>query len=527
MHRSPAELGSELEDRLRFEMLLTELSARFVSVSSASIDDEIVSALRQIVEVLDLDRSVLGQLAQGGGGFVHTHRWYRPGLVPLSESAVKDLPWMASMLARGEAVCISHIDDLPAEAVKEKEAGLRFGLLSNATFPLKVGGKLIGAISFGTMHREREWADALVSRLRLFVEMIGNALARTRAEQATQNALDEVRHLRDQLQRENVYLQQEVKAVRGHAHLIGESVALRTVLTQVEQVATTTATVLLTGETGTGKELIASAIHDFSPRAARPMIRVNCAAIPETLIESELFGREKGAYTGALSRQVGRFEVAHGSTLFLDEIGELPSAVQVKLLRVLQEKQIERLGSSKPVSVDVRIIAATNRDLERAVSQNTFRSDLYYRLNVFPVKIPALRERPEDIPTLIESFVREFSKTLGKCVESINKRVIEALQRYEWPGNIRELRNTVERAVIIANSPRLRIGVPKPSPSAASASLAMEDIEREHLRKVLEMTGWRVRGKNGAAEILDLKPSTLESRMSKFNLSRRNGHSNR
>ena len=211
MHRSPAELGSELEDRLRFEMLLTELSARFVSVSSASIDDEIVSALRQIVEVLDLDRSVLGQLAQGGGGFVHTHRWYRPGLVPLSESAVKDLPWMASMLARGEAVCISHIDDLPPEAVKEKEAGLRFGLLSNATFPLKVGGKLIGAISFGTMHREREWADALVSRLRLFVEMIGNALARTRAEQATQNALDEVRHLRDQLQRENVYLQQEVK----------------------------------------------------------------------------------------------------------------------------------------------------------------------------------------------------------------------------------------------------------------------------------------------------------------------------
>ena len=322
MYRSAEELQAELEERLRFETLLTDLSARFVGVSAASIDDEIVNALGQIVEALDLDRSVLGQLVEGGRGFVHTHSWYRLGLVPLPESAVKDLPWMASMLARGEAVCISHIDDLPEEAAKEKEVGRRFGLLSNATFPLNVGGQLIGAVSFGTMHREREWADALVSRLRLFVEMIGSALARNRAEVSTQHALDEVRNLRDQLQRENVYLQQEVKAGRGHVHLIGGSAALRNVLEQVDQVAVTTSTVLLIGETGTGKELVASAIHDSSPRVARPMIRVNCAAIPETLIESELFGREKGAYTGALSRQVGRFEVAHGSTLFLDEVGE-------------------------------------------------------------------------------------------------------------------------------------------------------------------------------------------------------------
>jgi transcriptional regulator with GAF, ATPase, and Fis domain len=526
MNRTPAELRVELEERLRFEMLLTDLSARFVSVSSASIDDEIVSSLGQIVEALDLDRSVLGQLAEGGKGFVHTHRWYRPGLVPLSEEVVKDLPWMASMLARGEAVCVSHIDDLPEEASREKEAGRRFGLLSNATFPLKVGGQLIGAVSFGTMHREREWEESLVSRLRLFVEMIGNALARTRAERATQHALDEVRNLRDQLQRENVYLQQEVKAVRGHAHLIGESTAVRNVLEQVEQVAATTATVLLIGETGTGKELVASAIHDSSPRAARPMIRVNCAAIPETLIESELFGREKGAYTGALSRQVGRFEVAHGSSLFLDEVGELPHAVQVKLLRVLQEKQIERLGSSKPISVDVRIIAATNRDLEAAVRENRFRDDLYYRLNVFPIKIPPLRERPEDIPGLIESFVHEFAKAFGKNIESIDKRSVDALRFYKWPGNIRELRNTVERAVIVANSPRLQISVPKSPTNGTTVSLAMEDIEREHLRKVLEMTGWRIRGKDGAAEILDLKPSTLESRMAKFNLSRKNSSIN-
>ena len=521
MNPSPDQLRAELEDRLRFEMLLTELSARFVGVSSASIDDEIVNALGQIVEALDLDRSVLGQLAEGGGGFVHTHCWYRPGLVPLSESAVKDLPWMASMLARGEAVCISHIDDLPEEAVREREVGRRFGLLSNATFPLKVGGQLIGAVSFGTMHREREWAHEVVNRLRLFVEMIGSALARTRAEQATQKALNEVRRLRDQLQRENVYLQEEVKAIRGHALLIGESAALRNVLEQVEQVAATNSSVLLIGETGTGKEFVASFIHESSSRAVRPMVRVNCAAIPETLIESELFGREKGAYTGALSRQVGRFELAHGSTLFLDEVGELPPTVQVKLLRVLQEKQIERLGSPKAIPVDVRIIAATNRKLETAVREGTFRDDLYYRLNVFPIKIPPLRERPEDIPALIESFVNEFAKAFGKGIESIDKRSIELLQLYKWPGNIRELRNNVERAVILAKGPRLHISPPNTTPSDPLISLSLDDVEREHLRSVLEMTGWRVRGKDGAAEVLDLKPSTLESKMVKFGITRK------
>ncbi len=290
--------------------------------------------------------------------------------------------------------------------------------------------------------------------------MIGSALARTRAEKATQQALDEVRRLRDQLQRENTYLQQEVRAVRGREGLIGQSVALRSVLEQVEQVAATNSNVLLLGETGTGKELLASAIHELSLRSSRPMVRVSCAAIPATLIESELFGREKGAYTGAMSRQVGRFEIAHGSTLFLDEVGELPLEVQVKLLRVLQEKQVERLGSSKTISVDVRIIAATNRDLEKAVREKTFRDDLYYRLNVFPIRVPPLRERVEDIPLLVQSFVNEFAKSFGKGIEAIDKDSIEALKRYSWPGNIREMRNIVERAVIMATGPKLHIGTP-------------------------------------------------------------------
>jgi formate hydrogenlyase transcriptional activator len=376
-------------------------------------------------------------------------------------------------------------------------------------------------MSFGTMHREREWPDALVNRLRLFVEIIGSAIARTRAEMATREALDEVRCLRDRLEHENLYLQQEVRAVRGHGGLVGESAALRHVLGQVEQVAPTNSSVLLIGETGTGKELIASAIHQLSSRSSRPMVRVNCAAIPQTLIESELFGREKGAYTGALSRQVGRFEMAHGSTLFLDEVGELAPEVQVKLLRVLQEKQIERLGNPKSISVDVRIIAATNRDLEQAVREKRFRDDLFYRPNVFPIRVPPLRQRPEDIPLLIQSFVIEFAKSFGKSIESVDKDSMDALQRYAWPGNVREMRNIVERAMILATGPRLHVDPPCVGPNDAAPSLRMIDAERDRLRSVLEMTRWRVRGKDGAAEILGVKPTTLDAMMVRLGVTRR------
>jgi len=501
-------------------MLLTELSARFVGVTSESLDREIVDALRRMVEVLDLDRSVLGQL-KGAEGFVITHAWYRPGLVPLSEAAVKDLPWMLKIIARGEPVRFARIDDLPQEAARERAVARQFGLLSNVTFPLKVGGKVIGAMSFGTMHREHEWPDAIVDRLRLFVEMIGSAIARTRAETAMQEALDEVRFLRDKLQRENVYLQQEAKVVRGRGDMVGESAALKHVLELMKQVAATNSSVLLTGETGTGKELIASAIHELSPRRTRPMVRVSCVAIPESLIESELFGREKGAFTGALSRQAGRFELAHGSTLFLDEVGELPLEVQVKLLRVLQEKEVQRLGSAKNVSVDVRIIAATNRDLYKAVREGRFRNDLYYRLNVFPIKVPPLRERAQDIPQIVRSFVNEFAKSFGKPIETIDEACMNSLQQYSWPGNIRELRNVVERAMILASGPNLHIKIPEQSSDSSVPSLLLLDAERERLRSVLEMTGWRVRGKGGAAEILGLKPTTLDSMILRLQVTRR------
>jgi transcriptional regulator with GAF, ATPase, and Fis domain len=250
------------------------------------------------------------------------------------------------------------------------------------------------------------------------------------------------------------------------------------------------------------------------------MVRVSCAAIPTALIESELFGRERGAYTGALSRQIGRFEAAHQSTLFLDEIGELPGEVQVKLLRVLQERVIERLGSTQPIKVDVRIIAATNRDLEKAVNDGTFRQDLFYRLNVFPIVVPPLRERTEDIPLLVWRFVDEFSKSFGKRFEAVSREDMAALQRYPWPGNIRELRNIVERAVIAARGPRLTISLPPATAAAARRSTKLVDVEKEHIRAVLENAGWRIRGADGAAERLGLRPTTLETRMANLGLQR-------
>jgi len=306
----------------------------------------------------------------------------------------------------------------------------------------------------------------------------------------------------------------------SHA-IVAESRGIKEVLAQIEQVAPTPATVLLLGETGTGKEVMAQAIHDLSPRRNRPMIRVSCAAIPTSLMESELFGRERGAYTDALTRQIGRFEAAHQSTLFLDEIGELPREVQVKLLRVLQERVIERLGSTQSVKIDVRIIAATNRNLEDAVRDQTFREDLFYRLNVFPVVVPPLRERPEDIRPLVWNFIDEFSTLYGKPIASISSESLRDLQRYSWPGNVRELRNAVERAVIVADGPELLIDVPRqrerPMPRTV---MTLTELEASHIRDVLASTRWRVRGSGGAAARLGLKPTTLESRMARLGIAR-------
>ena len=310
-----------------------------------------------------------------------------------------------------------------------------------------------------------------------------------------------------------------VRGVEDRA-IVGESAALRRVLQQVERVAATDSTVLLLGDTGTGKELFASRIHELSARRARPMVCVNCAAIPPTLIESELFGREKGAYTDAVDRQIGRFETADRSSLFLDEIGELPLDVQVKLLRVLEERQIERLGSVTPIPVNTRIIAATNRSLEKRVADGQFRADLFYRLNVFPIHVPALRERPEDIPQLVWRFIREFSARFGKEILEVRPDVMSELQRHAWPGNVRELRNAVERAMILATGPRLSIPIPWSLTPVRARSVRLIDVQRDHILKTLEGANWRIRGSGGAADRLGLRPTTLETRMAKLGLSR-------
>jgi transcriptional regulator with GAF, ATPase, and Fis domain len=516
------QLLEQLEERLQFETLLSDLSARFINLPVDQVDREIEGAQQRLVEFLGLDRSTLFQLSDDGKFMAVTHSWARPGFEPLHRLiAEEEFPWALKKVLRGETLVFSRADELPEEAARDKASLRRLGPKSNVTLPLSAGGaEIFGALAFGKMTEERTWPDSLIQRLRLVAQVLANALVRKRVEQKLQCALAEVKQLQDRLLQENVHLRDEIRLRHHHEKIIGQSPALQRVLSQVEQVAGTEAIVLLLGETGTGKELLASTIHGLSSRRDRPMVKVNCAALPAPLVESELFGREKGAYTGALSKQAGRFELAHGSTLFLDEVGELPPDVQVKLLRVLQEGTLEHLGSPRTIHVNVRVIAATNRDLAQAVREGRFREDLFYRLNVFPITVPPLRERPEDIPLLVWAFVEEFARSLGKTIRAIARDSLQALQRYPWPGNIRELRNIVERAMITCTGPTLRTVVPGTADAPVARSMALEDVEREHIRHTLELTGWRVRGKNGAAELLRLRPTTLESRMAKLGIQR-------
>jgi chemotaxis protein methyltransferase CheR len=343
---------------------------------------------------------------------------------------------------------------------------------------------------------------------------------RKQAEHNLQLALAEIKELKEKLEVERTYLQEEIKLEYNYENIIGQSDGLNYVLYKVEQIASGDTTVLVLGETGTGKELVARAIHGLSPRKDRVLVKVNCATLPSNLIESELFGHEKGAFTGAHARQLGRFEVASGATLFLDEIGALPLELQSKLLRVIQDGEFERLGSSGTIKVDVRVIAATNRNLEEEVRKGRFREDLWYRLSIFPITVPPLRERKEDIALLVDFFVGKISKRLGKTIESIPTSVMNTLQDYQWPGNIRELENVLERAVINSSAPKLRLvdELKKSHKALATAPKTLAEIERDHIVRVLEQTNWKVSGKDGAAEILGLNRSTLRARLRKLGI---------
>jgi PAS domain S-box-containing protein len=334
-------------------------------------------------------------------------------------------------------------------------------------------------------------------------------------------ANEQIKKFKERHEHENIHLKHEIKLAGNHHEVVGQSQAILKVLMKSEQVSATDATVLLLGETGTGKELIARSIHRDSKRRALRMVNVNCAALPASLVENELFGRERGAYTGALTREVGRFELADRSTIFLDEIGELPLELQAKLLRVLQEGEFERLGSSKTIHVDVRLIAATSRNLETAVREGSFREDLYYRLNVFPILVPPLRERREDIPMLTWHFLRELGGKMGRNVEAVRATTMKAFQDYAWPGNVRELRNVIERNLIVHPGRVFEAELPHGICAATSIGSTIEEVERNHINRELERSSWRVRGIGGAAETLGLKPTTLEARMKKLGIVRK------
>ncbi len=510
------------EERLKFESFLSELSAAFINVPVSEVDQKIEQGLQKVVAFLAFDRCSIWQFLPENGKLCLTHSFSLSGIEqpPLTVEAA--VPVWTDMWRRGEMFSVSDVDELPDSQWREKKYCREMGGIKSFLFiPLSVGGAVVGLVSFASYRVKRTWPDPFVKRLRILGDVFGNALERKRSDQKIQKALAEIEELTQRLEAENHYLRDQIKIEQIHEEIVGQSDAIRRALLQVEQVAGTDSTVLILGETGTGKELIARAIHRLSGRKNNAMIKLNCAALPPTLIEAELFGREKGAYTGASTAQIGRFEAADGSTIFLDEIGELPPELQAKLLRVLQDGQFERLGSSTPVKVDVRVIAATNRDLAKAVREGRFREDLYYRLNVFPISVPPLRERPDDIPLLVWAMVKEFGKIFGKTIERIPRKNMDALMGYRWPGNIRELRNVVERAMILNLDSILVVDLPdKPAAGIAQVS-SLEEMERAHILAAMERTGWRVRGKNGAAEILGLKPTTLESKMKKLGVRRK------
>jgi formate hydrogenlyase transcriptional activator len=424
-------------------------------------------------------------------------------------TGIKEL--VTRLLQSGEAKILSG-EEFEPEPLWEPAA-----IRSAAYVPLRAPGGIVGVLALGS-RSEAGFANEDLG----FLTQIGRQLAIP-----VENAI-EVTDLKDKFAREKLYLEDEIRTELNFGEIVFKSETIRHILHQVETVAPTDSTVLIGGETGTGKELIARAVHDLSPRRSNAFVKVNCAAIPGALLESELFGHERGAFTGAISSRVGRFELANHGTIFLDEIGELPLELQPKLLRVLQEHEFERLGSSRTQHTDARLIAATNRDLEEMIQENKFRSDLYYRLNVFPICIPPLRERPEDIPQLVAHYVKQFSRRLGRSIDVIPQETMDALIGYPWPGNVRELQNVLERAAILTQGPALRISSedlsvpgrthPLQPPLSGHKRTALDEAERERIVAALEAANWIVAGPKGAAARLGIKRSTLQWRMHKLGI---------
>jgi transcriptional regulator with GAF, ATPase, and Fis domain len=534
LYRRRAEL--EAERLRRFERVVADAASKFVHVPPEQVDEEIDKTLGRIGECVDADLSFLLQWTDPQKSTLTVSHEWDVGSIggPYFRGAVVSdtYPWLAARLREAKPLFISKLDDFPPEAATERETCERIGIQSIVWAPFVSVHGLQGYIGLSTVNRTGAFLEGVVPRLGLVGNVFASAIERRRADLNLQQAYDEIQQLKDHLKTENVTLREEIKTSFEDEELIGKSQAFRSVLHQAEQVGRTDSTVLILGETGTGKGLIARKIHQQGGRKDRPMVIVNCAALPATLIESELFGHEKGAFTGAVVRKIGRFELADGGTILLDEIGDLPLELQAKLLRVLQDHEFERVGSSTTKTVDTRVIAATNRNLDTQIANGAFRDDLYYRLGVFPIRIPPLRERPDDIPLLVWFFISNLQARLGKTFETVPSCVMNALISHDWPGNVRELRNIIERAMILSKSPRLelegilsvrRTGLERTARSPQRPDTSLEEVERSHIVRVLKECGWKVRGKGGAAERLRLNRSTLQSRMKKLRIERPTG----
>jgi len=516
-----------LRERLEFEQFMADLSARFVALPSEKVDDEIQSALKKIVNFFKIDRCNLLRLLPAENVFQVMHSADVSDSSPYPVGIPRPVslyPWLIKKLSEQHGVVsFARLEDLPAEAAIDKmnleKVRVRSGLYIHVA-ALRSSEYSLGVTSAGN---DRACPAEYIPRLRLLGEMFVNVLERSMGEQLLRERLEEIEQLKSQLEKENVYLREEIKAGQGFQKIVGTSDALQYVSFRVQQVAPTDSTVLILGETGTGKGMVAHAIHELSSRKDRPMITVNCAALPANLIESELFGREKGAFTGAHAKQVGRFEIAHDGTIFLDEIGEMPLELQAKLLRVLQEGEFERLGSPRTIKVDVRVIASTARDLKAEIRNSRFREDLFYRLNVFPITMPPLRMRRDDIPQLVRHFVDKYARKIGRTIRSVPKAVIKSLEEYAWPGNVRELEHVIERAVITSTGPVLQLAdrLDAEAPETKEESIKnLAAMEREHILKALRKTRWKINGEGGAAALLNIHPSTLRFRIKKLGIER-------
>jgi transcriptional regulator with GAF, ATPase, and Fis domain len=519
----------------RLDRLLSVVSTTYINLPPQDVDKTMQRDLGRLGTLLEADRCILYLPDETGFQFrpyLHSGWWPdKDNAVVMernewinSQKGIRDnFNFLYEKWRAGAHFQWTQGDELSEAGERMKWLHAKLGTKSHLSIPISVVGKTIGALTVADNHRHRRWPEEIIPRLRIFGEIFANALARKQSEESLHQAFDEIKQLKRQIESDYTYLREEIKLAHNFEEIIGESSALKAVLRQVENVAPLDTLALILGETGTGKELIARAIHSASSRSHRPMIKINCAVFSASLIESELFGHEKGAFTGAGAQRIGRFELSRGATLFLDEIGDLPLELQAKLLQVLQDGTFERVGGSIQLETDARVIAATNRDLGEEVEKGNFRRDLFHRLNAFPIIIPPLRERSEDIPILVNYFVTKYSKKFGRPFTRVAQKTMGELARYTFPGNIRELENMIERALITSQGGCLQIDVPASDYcqiSTAPANMNMDEANRRHIVVALKKARWRIQGPRGAAQLLGLKPSTLRYRMRKLGIAR-------